>query len=171
MENFFGIDDARDYKNIDVYKKLMSENDGAYVYDLLIRAVKTMSAKEFLEFTKELKPVIKEKRIWANLLIEVKNGKLPEDKEQSGIGKSTSNYHKNLARVAFLSEGADFSEWDKSQGFDPNLEYDINKIKSWGRTPVTRHLAEKYRSGVVNMDKKIERKTILERLAQEKQNS
>lgn len=171
MENFFGIDDERDYKNIDVYKKLMSEKNGSYIYDLLIRAIRTMHAKEFLEFTKELKPVIKEKRIWANLLMEVKNGKLPEDKEQSGTGKSTSDYHKNLARVARLSEGADFSEFDESKGFNPNLDYDEKKLESWGLTNITRRNVEKYRSGVVNMDKKLERKALLQKLVQEKQNS
>ncbi|MFA7188041.1 MAG: hypothetical protein WC137_01020 [Alphaproteobacteria bacterium] len=141
-----------------------------WIHNMIHLAVQGLKTKEFLEFAKKLEPVTP-KTIWADLIMEAKRyGILREDKQQSGTDQVTGNYHKNLAIMARLSEGADFSEWDKSHGLDPTLEFGDN-IKSRGRTSTARHNAEKYRSGVVKADR-IAAATIAKlKLMKDKQNA
>lgn len=161
-----------DYKNIDVYKKLISEDNASTIYTLLGRAVTTMSAKEFLDFSKQLESIITNKRIWANLLNESNGfGKLPKDSEISGEGNTTSDYHKNLARVARLADGASFSELDKSRGYDPELDFDSANPKSQGLTGQTKKMVNKYKSGVVLVDDKITKNMMLKKKIFENTNS
>ncbi|MGI5846022.1 MAG: hypothetical protein ACOX7D_02475 [Alphaproteobacteria bacterium] len=163
---------ARDYKNIEVYKTLVSKNNSSYIYKLLGYAAQEMSAKEFLDFSKQLGSVITDKKIWANLLMEAdNNGRLLQDKELSGTDSKTSDYHKNLARVARLSEGADFSEWDKSQGYNSTLEYDEKDMRSLGLTNKSRKNAEKYRSGVTKVDEQVAKQIAKLRMMKDNQNS
>ena len=97
MPNFLNI--KRDYKNIDVYRKLLNANDAVYTLSLCTLAeyaIKNMKAKEFLEFSRKLEYII-DKQNWVNIFIYVNMDENLnfKDSEKSGTLQYTSDYHKN----------------------------------------------------------------------------
>lgn len=159
MPNFLNI--KRDYKNIDVYRKLLNANDAVYTLSLCTLAeyaIKNMKAKEFLEFSRKLEYII-DKQNWVNIFIYVNMDENLnfKDSEKSGTLQYTSDYHKNLARVSRLLEGLDRVSIGEYFVHDTILKFDKNNEKSFGYTNIAKAISERYRSGIIKADKRAEK--------------